>query len=250
MTKTEDKNSSMPFIEQLKKDFENSQALKERYFFQEILNHGQSFLPSNYPKRSGSLMLKELSSHFRKKFLKDQIKDLSHSYDSYKNYLNNERNKTYLLFIEYASKYVLSSESVISSIRKIADDEISIIYLSDFHKENGQFPDQIKIDCIGSLFKAEYSSFLKKYFAFQTEYLKKINNFSNSSKHSFVQNCFDFVSHNLNKDKPSICCRSFKYNNFKQKEEIEVWDIEDMLKAHDSFCKCTEEIKQRSDFKI
>ena len=74
--------------------------------------------------------------------------------------------------------------------------------------------------------------------------------FSNSSKHSFVQNCFDFVSHNLNKDKPSICCRSFKYNNFKEKEEIEVWDIEDMLKAHDSFCKCTEEIKQRSDFKI
>lgn len=65
-----------------------------------------------------------------------------------------------------------------------------------------------------------------------------------------IQNCFDFVSHNLNKDKPSICCRSFKYNNFKQKEEIEVWDIEDMLKAHDSFCKCTEEIKQRSDFKI
>ena len=86
---------------------------------------------------------------------------------------------------------------------------------------------------------------------FQKEYLKKINHFSNSFKHSFVQNCFDVMLPSFNRDRPFICYRSFKYNNFKQQEErTDIWDIEEMLNAHDNFCKFTEEIKQRSEFKI
>ena len=104
-------------------------------------------------------------------------------------------------------KHRFLNESIVYHIRKITDELICLVYVLNYYKTYSKFPENIKIDCIGSLLKSDDKLPIFPNFI---EYLKNINQTSNAFKHSFINSDIFTI---IGKFEPCIPALYLHHNN-------------------------------------
>lgn len=102
---------------------------------------------------------------------------------------------------------------VISDLRMIIDEIIALLYILEKRSEDGDYPDTIEIDSIGTLLnkldkgEQKYLQFFKSYQVF----LRLVNDITNTYKHSFIN---DHILFFRQLDVPTVyAIKSAKYQN-------------------------------------
>ncbi|QLC64853.1 hypothetical protein LPB248_00730 [Flavobacterium sp. LPB0248] len=116
----------------------------------------------------------------------DSINDLISDLDKYFKIINikdaNVETANFISDFFYKEKFTI--EQIFYWLRKSTDELISLLYVLDYHNLNGEYPTNIKIDCIGFLLSSTnfYVDFVNKY----NHLLTILNEVTNAYKHSFV----------------------------------------------------------------
>ena len=107
---------------------------------------------------------------------------------------------------------------LISDLRMIIDELISLLYILEKREQNGDYPSKIRISSIGELL-TEFNKDVSKKLCFFRPYksfLEKIKDISNTYKHSFINSDILFYKQ---PEVPIVYAGKNDYNNF-NKERI------------------------------
>jgi hypothetical protein len=132
---------------------------------------------------------------------------------------------------------------LVSDLRMISDELISLLYILEKHKIDGDYPKKIKISSIGELLtehKKEESTKLLFFKPF-IEFLEDINIVSNSYKHSFINSDILFYKQ-LNE--PIVYAGKNDFNNFDRPRTLISIPLKEIIqKFNKMFKKYKEHIK-------
>lgn len=121
---------------------------------------------------------------------------------------NIRENEKYYSFDANHYTYKNNIETIIYWLRKTADELIALVYYIHFIKTNKTEPTKINIDCIGRLLndKGEINTILNNHI----EFLTKLNDISNSYKHSFINR---ETVHLIGVEEPTVVGLQIKNND-------------------------------------
>lgn len=122
----------------------------------------------------------------------------------------------------YKQKFL--TEQIFYWIRKTLDEMISMIYVLEYIKAENKYPNQIKIESIGLLIGSE--NFIEHIKLEHLDFLKIINNISNTFKHSFLNS--EIHSH-IGEHEPLVFCYGFKNNNLEKEMTFTNYKIEEVI---------------------
>jgi hypothetical protein len=132
------------------------------------------------------------------------------------------------------------TEELMYWMRKTVDEYIQLLFIADYRSENdGQFPNKIAIDSIGSLLRKS-DSHLFKMFAGHHAKLKQMNDVTNAYKHSFLS-----TDHNMiGRDEPVVISLSVSQNNLDKPLEYNSISLADFVSHMDEL---TQFMKQKTE---
>ncbi|MFD2034495.1 hypothetical protein ACFSKL_06815 [Belliella marina] len=124
----------------------------------------------------------------------------------------------------YKQKFL--TEQIIYWIRKTLDEIIAMIYVLEYLKIKKEYPTHIKIESIGHLIGSK--EFLINIKTNHLDFLKIINNISNTYKHSF----FNSEIHNyIGELDPLVFSYGFKNNNLEKEMMFTTYKLEEIIIA-------------------
>ncbi len=148
---------------------------------------------------------------------------INDSYTFWENCLNNT-------IINSFEQHVFANEQFIYLIRKSADELISLIWVLNEYKNNNNYPNKIKVDCLGSVLNQNEKSRLN-IFTSNINIIKKLNEISNAFKHSFINSDHTL----LGAKEPRIYALSLDYNNSKSKPIFYDFSIDEIINEYNTF---------------
>lgn len=127
----------------------------------------------------------------------------------------------------YKQKFV--TEQIFYWIRKTVDEFISLIYVLEHLKSNNnEFPEKIRIDCIGSLISKNNKDFLIVIKNNRLDILTIINDISNTYKHSFLNS---EIHANIGEKDPLVFAYGLERNDFDRKTVFVNYKIADVINS-------------------
>lgn len=117
---------------------------------------------------------------------------------------------------------------LVNDVRMIVDELISLLCISEYKTKFGNYPDKIKISSIGEFIESSknddntYLIFFNEYL----DYLKTINEISNSYKHSFINSEILFYRQ---KEYPIILAGKNQYNKITNQRVLIAENLENFI---------------------
>jgi hypothetical protein len=177
----------------------------------EFLNISQAFwLPSANPFCNFQLKLFDLIQR-----LDEANRRLLESFTLW-TCVQNARVSGAMLLGHEVSRHHFASEQAVYLIRRTADELISLIYCLSYWETAQDYPQQIKIDCIGAALQLEDSSAISQIVAANKPLLSLLNDISNAFKHSFVNSDANLIG----AEEPCIFVQALERNNLKTHKPV------------------------------
>lgn len=167
-------------------------------------------------------------------FMNNLLKDIYITHGRIMN--ENFRTETYS-YQHSHYKLLFMIESLIYWVRKNADDMIGFNYYAFYFSKHGTEPTKLDISSIGNLL---HSKNHELYAVFQSHInkLERINEVSNTFKHSFITS----EAHNLiGKDEPVVNCLDIRRNNASNQPEWHSYFLRQIIEDYDSFFELSRE---------
>jgi hypothetical protein len=127
---------------------------------------------------------------------------------------------------------LFTTETLIYWIRKNIDDLIGLQYCLYVLQKDGNEPEELTISSIGSLLDKKVGIPLQPLFAEHISALKRINDISNTFKHSFVTSETHML---IGKDEPTINCLNLPWNKTKNTPVFHSYFLKDILNDYAAF---------------
>lgn len=84
------------------------------------------------------------------------------------------------------NKHRFSTEYAVSGMRRVADELVTLVWCMHQLRDGGEIPSRVRIDTIGLIFKHNYHG-PDGLFERHLNFIKLLNDLSNTFKHSFIQ---------------------------------------------------------------
>ncbi|MBF8709919.1 MULTISPECIES: hypothetical protein [Pseudomonas] len=84
------------------------------------------------------------------------------------------------------NKHRFSTEYAVSGMRRVADELVALVWCMHQLRDGGEIPSRVRIDTIGLIFKHNYHG-PDGLFERHLNFIKLLNDLSNTFKHSFIQ---------------------------------------------------------------
>ncbi|MFU1909956.1 hypothetical protein ACLQ8Z_09700 [Bordetella hinzii] len=110
-----------------------------------------------------------------------------------------------------AERHHYAIEQAIYLMRRAADDLIALIFCLSEWQVSGDFPKEIRIDCIGRLIDDRNAATLPALYEPHLSMLRLLNEISNAYKHSFIQTDINLIG----RDEPVVYALGLDYNKLK-----------------------------------
>lgn len=186
----------------------------------------------------GNLTLKHADISIRLKKINKDLKKVYH------NYYGNNIGISGALPLDSVFE-PLEVEQIVYGIRVVTDQLICLLYILNYNKIKGDFPDKIKIDSIGKYLSSKIKEEDKEYltvFADFTSFLTVLNNISNAYKHSFLNS--DTMSL---RGKTELCCFALGLKANKVSNTPEYYAVR-LVEVIEEFNKMYSELNKELDF--
>jgi hypothetical protein len=129
-------------------------------------------------------------------------------------------------------RILFATETLIYWIRKNIDELIGLQYTLHILKTEGREPDRLKIDSIGKLFQKSIGEPLRPCFTEHLPALERINEISNTFKHSFITS----ETHTLiGQDEPTVNCLNMPHNMTTNAVAFHSYFLKDILNDYGAF---------------
>ena len=130
-----------------------------------------------------------------------------------------------------------AGEEAVAAIRRCADELVTLIWYLTQYDETGQFPENIKVDMIGSFLPKSQELLNNKHDAF----LEELRRLSNAHKHSFAQS----DAHIIGTDEPCVYLLSYPRNNRTKDCEFVVVSVRQLVDEFNAFLvDCFERVRK------
>jgi hypothetical protein len=193
------------------------------------------FLLPSSPK-FGNHNLRFMDFAARYNYLNKLLRDVYIEHGIGKNIRENEK---YYSFDVNHFTYKNNIETIIYWLRKTSDELISLIYWIYFFKTNKAEPQKINIDCIGKLLndKGEIKRILNNHI----DFLTKLNDISNSYKHSFINR---ETNHLIGVEEPTVVGLQIKNNDATNSPIFHNYYLKEIVASYVNFFTDTTKILQ------
>jgi len=129
------------------------------------------------------------------------------------------------------------TEEAVATIRRCADELVTLIWYLTQYDETGQFPEKIKVDMIDSFLPKSQELLNNKHDAF----LEDLRRLSNAHKHSFAQS----DAHIIGADEPCVYLLSYPRNNGTKDCEFVVVPVRQLVDEFNAFLvNCLERVRK------
>lgn len=177
----------------------------------------------------GHLGNKLMDFNSRHIFMNQLLQDIYLLHELEKSFIN--CTATYSLY-EQRTKILFTTESLIYWIRKNIDELISFQYCLHILQTEGYEPRKLTISSIGNLLNEKKGAPLRPFFSAHLSALKRINEISNTFKHSFVTSETHML---IGKDEPAVNCLNMPWNYTKNTPTFHSYYLRDIIKDYDAF---------------
>ncbi len=189
------------------------------------------WLPPDTPY--GNLQLKYMKIILR---LDEANRRISDSWKFWEDYV-----KRNVLFMNLIERHVFSNEEAVYMLRRAGDELVSMIWLLEKYESNGEYPRQIKIDCLGDVISQSDESRLSV-FSDHIELMQVLNEIANAFKHSFINSDHNLIS----AEEPRIHALSLKYNKLSSDAVFYDIPVDELVTKYNAFYKAC--VKWLSDY--
>lgn len=142
-------------------------------------------------------------------------------------------------------RLLFMTESLVYWVRKNVDDMIGFNYYAFHYAKYGTEPLKLKICSIGNLLHSKTHD-LYKIFEEYIDKLTRINEVSNTFKHSFITS----EAHNLiGKDEPVVNCLDIKWNDTSNQPQWHSYFLRQIIEDYDSFFELSRETLKKFNCK-
>ncbi len=126
-----------------------------------------------------------------------------------------------------------TTEEIVASLRKVADELVTLLYLKGFYREsNGAYPQNLEVDSVGGFLYSE-KPYLKEVLSTHRGFLKLLNSISNAHKHSFLNS-----DHNVEaRFEPVVFALDQKHNSLKNHPEFYAVTLKEVIQQFNDFYK-------------
>ena len=127
-------------------------------------------------------------------------------------------------------------EQAVYLMRRVADELIAMIWCLDEWDKTGNYPHQIRIDCIGAALETtqqNLSKDLKLLFAPHNPVMKALNEISNAFKHSFVHSDLTLTG----RDEPCVYALGLAHNKLSSEMKFHNFSVSWLVNEFSAFYK-------------
>jgi len=163
----------------------------------------------------------------RHNFLNKLLREVYIEHGIGKNIRENDR---YYSFDANHYTYKNNIETIIYWLRKTSDELISLVYYINFIKTNKSEPHKIIVDCIGRLLNDKTD--VKALFQNHLSFLTKLNDISNSYKHSFINR---ETTHLIGVEEPTVVGLQIKNNDATNNPVFHNYYLKEIVLSYVSF---------------
>lgn len=142
--------------------------------------------------------------------------------------------------LSYGNSFVqhqYAGEEAVATIRRCADELVTLIWYLTQYDETGQLPEKIKVDMIDSFLPKSQELLNNKHDAF----LEELRRLSNAHKHSFAQS----DAHIIGADEPCVYLLSYPRNNRTKGCDFVVVPVRQLVDEFNAFLvDCFERVRK------
>ena len=140
-------------------------------------------------------------------------------------------------------RHVLANEEAIYMLRRAADELVSLVWCLSKYEENGDYPNKIKVDCLGAVI-AQDENERHQAFAAHIELMRILNDIANAFKHSFINSDHTL----LGAEEPRIHALGLARNKLSSQPEFYDVSLLTLIEFYNEFYKsCTSWLKSYSE---
>ncbi|MES2437136.1 MAG: hypothetical protein V4519_03910 [Patescibacteria group bacterium] len=158
-----------------------------------------------------------------------------------------ERNLIELTSSDFISYNPINDHSLSDEItfwlKRTTDELISLLYIKDFYIANEEFPDILKVDCIGALINepSQLARNIKSKYSGHISFLEILNDIANAHKHSFVNSDMNVTS----LSEPQVFALTLPRNSLKNQPQFLHVHVREIIEKFNIFYgETTSELRQ------
>jgi hypothetical protein len=140
-------------------------------------------------------------------------------------------------------RHVFANEQAIYMMRRAADELVSLIWCLSKYEEDSEYPDKIKIDCLGAILSQNEQN-RNSIYTPHMNLMQQLNDIANAFKHSFINSDHTLMG----VQEPRVHALALNYNKLKSSPTFSDVSLSELINKYNLFYKdCVSWLSQYSE---